>query len=969
LHRRKRWPGLLITALFTVALALGYVILLQRYPDEASHPGALLFRLGWPLDADGQKLELRDPRWLGLFICLPYLIYASIHTLTDLSFLQRLVSVTVRLALILILATSLARPTRTFATRRVAVVFAIDVSQSISDEQLAKAHDLVERAWKHAQKSAEKDHQKEQVVRVLTFARRPRPLAVADGAERLPPFERHVVGGDATDIQAALQLGYGLFPAGYLRRLVLISDGHETQGDLLAEAHRAAASAAAGSSLPVFTASFPEAQRPEVMIQAMHLPDKVKVGAPFEVKAEIFSTHDDEVVLRLFQDEFVNGREPLKHVTLKPGKNEVVFKSEVKQAGFVSYRLEMSGAQKDTQKGNNRAVAAVAVRGKPRVLYVEGEGGGAQLALQKALQAEQMEVETRGPHGLPGSVKELEKFDLVILSDVPATYVSLGQMALIEQYVRDLGGGFIMAGGENSFGSGGYGRTRIEKLLPVRFDTEKKRDQAVLAMSLLIDKSGSMAGEKMELAKDAAKATVEIMNSSDLISVIGFDSAPQSVVKMQRAANRSRILNDISRIQAAGGTNILAPLEEAFRELQPINARVKHVILLTDGEAPYSGIPELVDQMASAKITVSAVGVGAGADRRLLQMIAERGNGRFYFTQDASNVPKIFTKETSQVARSALVEEAVVPHVVKQVEMLRGLDMGSAPPLKGYVATKAKPLSEVILVSDYGEPLLARWRQGLGKAVAWTSDVKARWATEWVRWPGYGKFFSQLARDTMRHHVQESFDLRTVVQGDRARVIIDAVGKDDRFINGLGTEVEIIDPDRPNLKRRITLTQTAAGRYEGDFPLDKFGSFMLKAIHRDPPAAADADPGAATGAGPDADAGTGKGKGKGAAARGRVVAESLGTVSLPYPREYLAVGTNQTLLDRVATLTGAIRAGGVPASGSSRPTLEAIFDSRGEEITRHQDLWPRVLQLALALLILDVLLRRVRLLGRRSYRA
>src|SRR5262249_3602838 len=277
------------------------------------------------------------------------------------------------------------------------------------------------------------------------------------------------------------------------------------------------------------------------------------------------------------------------------------------------------------------------------------------------------------------------------------------------------------------------------------------------------------------------------------IGVHVFDQIAQPVVRLQRAANRTRILTQIASIQAGGGTNILPALRLAYEELDPIAAKVKHVILLTDGQASYDGIAALVDEMVEHRITVSAVGVGGEADKTLLTMIAERGGGRFYHTMDASNVPKIFTKETTQVARSALVEEAMGVRVVKPVELLDGVGIESAPPLRGYVSTKEKPMSEEILATDRGEPLLARWRVGLGQAVAFTSDVKNRWAADWLRWPGYQKFWAQLVRSTMRHRIEESFALTTDVVGDRAHVSLDAATRADRFATDLDCTALVID--------------------------------------------------------------------------------------------------------------------------------------------------------------------------------
>src|SRR5262249_19713832 len=217
-------------------------------------------------------------------------------------------------------------------------------------------------------------------------------------------------------------------------------------------------------------------------------------------------------------------------------------------------------------------------------------------------------------------------------------------------------------------------------------------------------------------------------------------------------------------------TQILRALQEAYAQLAPARARIKHVILLTDGQSAYDGIPELLDEMTAARITVTGVGIGSGADRTMLTMIAERGGGRFYFTQDPQSIPKIFVKETSQVARSALVEDLIGVHIAKHVQMLDGIGLDHAPPLRGYVSTKPNTLSEVLLVSDYGEPLLARWRQGLGQVVAFTSDVKNRWAADWLHWPGYQKFWAQLVRSAMRHRAEETFALTTENSGDHARV-------------------------------------------------------------------------------------------------------------------------------------------------------------------------------------------------------
>jgi Mg-chelatase subunit ChlD len=856
-------------------------------------------------------LELLRPRMLYLLCALPLVGGALWASLVDLPRAQQRLSAALRILLVTALALALARPSTLGHRQTVATVLLVDVSASIGDRQLAAARQLVDeaRAARHG----------DDVLRLVTFGKKPRLVELPPTGTPLPAdaLARH--DGDGSDLSAALTLAYGLYPPGTLPRAVLVSDGNETEGDLAAEAQTAKR-----RGVRVSYVSFPSQKDDEVLVRALTLPADVKLGAPFEVTAEVYSSRAQTAALTLYRDEFINPLDGRKIVSLQPGANTVRWKAEVAQPGFTTFKAVLSAAPKqplaDTQPGNNAAVASVAARGKPRVLYVEGEPGSAGY-LAHALERENIDVDVRGSYGLPASPRALAAYDLVLLSDVAQTFVGPAQMAAIESYVRDLGGGFIMAGGENSFGSGGYTGSRLEKLLPVRFETEKKRDQPALGLALVIDRSGSMTGEKLELAKDAAKATAELLGADDLIAVIAFDSQPTSIVRLQRAANRVRIGNDIARLSAGGGTNILPALKEAYDQLDPARAKIKHVILLTDGQASYEGIRELCDEMAEHKITISAVGVGAEADKTLLTMIAERGGGRFYYTQSAQNIPKIFTKETTEVARNALVEEQVGVHVASRAELLDGVGIESAPPLRGYVSTKPKPLSDVILVSDLGEPILARWRVGLGQAVAFTSDVKNRWAANWLRWPGYAKFWAHLVRSTMRHATSgsgRSYEMGVDVDPPRAHVTVDAIGADDKFVSGLDTTLEVIDPAHPGDPRQFAMPETAPGRYEGTFTLGRYGAFLLRAIHKQ---------------------------------HGAVVAESDGALSLPYPRELLALPPDEALLERVAHLTG----------GRAHPTPAQLFDARGERVPFHRELWPWALWAAALLLLGDVAMRRLRL--------
>lgn len=859
---------------------------------------------------EGKPVSLLSPQWLHLVAVVPAFFVLRVLSLTDLSLLQQVVQATLRSLVIAGLALALARPSRITQTSKVSTIVLVDVSDSISDKQLAASARFVDDLAK-----SEGDGN----LQLVTFAEKPTVVRAVKGSLSAA-IQRHANAGAGTDTQGAMQLAYGLFPQGFVPHLVVISDGNETEGDIAVEAYRAKE-----LGVKVSWKNFDADATSEVRVVGVTTPDEIKVGQPYDVTAEVWSTEKQTVTLSLQQDEFPNGLEAAKTVELREGKNLVKFKSEAKRAGYTTYRLRLSQVTHDTEKQNNEAVMTAPVKGKPSVLYVEGgvlrEPGSASY-LKKALETENIDVEVRGPSGIPSNPKELEKYDLVLVSDVPAHLMGAGQMQALDTYVKVMGGGLIMAGGEDSFGSGGYERTMIENMMPVRFDSEKMKEQPDIALALVIDRSGSMQGAKLEAAKESARVTTEVLSPNDFITVVAFDSEAMVLVHPQRAGNRNRISQEIGRLNSGGGTNIYPGLKEAFEILQGINAKVKHVILMTDGEAPTDGLADLVNDMRQARITVSCVGV-QGADRNMLAMIADAGEGRLYMVEDIGSLPRIFMKETQEAQKSQLVEDLIHVRVAKKVEAIEGTNVEAAPALHGYVTTKPKPTSETILISDLGEPILARWRYGAGTSVAWTSDVKNRWSVDWLRWAGYPKFWAQVVRSSMRRKVYDSYDLTAKVADGRAQVTVDAIDTGDKFVNELETQLEVIDPATTKTVQTITMAQTAAGRYTADFKIQKYGSYMLKAVHK---------------------------------RNGQTVAESLGAVALSYPLEYLRTTPNLEAMKHAASVSG----------GHDNATPAQMWDPEHEEVSYTQDLWPWVLLGVVLCFVLDLYAKRVRLFGYRT---
>jgi len=875
----------------------------------------------------GVRYELLQPRMLMAVLLAPWFVAVLGFSLADLPWQQRVLAVLWRMAFVALLGLGLARPVREVTRDKIAAIVLVDVSDSVSDEALGDAAKVVDEALRRKRK--------DDVVKVVTFAQRPRLVESedAEGASVSPKLERHKEregssetkggAGAGSNLQAALQLAYGLYPPGYLRRAVLVSDGVETDGDILAEANRAKEHGVQLSTVP-----YRREPPPEVAVRELLLPERVKVGETFEVKADVFATRATKARAKLFQGATLNGLDGVRELDLKPGPNSVVFKSVVRLPGEVTYGFELSEFTADRFAENNRIATTIEVPGRPQVLYVEQTPQhGAPLA--RALTAQQYDVDMRPPVGFPASMKELERYDFVIVSDVPKEGLSAASQQLLESYVRDLGGGFLYAGGENGYGLGGWYDTTLARLLPVRMESERVNKTPSVAMVLAIDHSGSMTGLPMEMAKKAAKATLDVLAGDDVVSVVVFDSTPDTVVKMQPVRNRTRIRSLISQVQPAGGTEIFPALDRAYAILSVTEARKKHVILLTDGKAPSGGIRELVSQMIAESITVTSVGLGSDVDDQLLKTIADVGGGRFHQAPDPNSLPRIFTKETEMIAKAAAVEEWFPVVQTDNASFLKRIDVRSAPFLHGYVTTKLKPPPAVQLLAngDNDEPILARWRVGTGWSLAWTSDVKSRWAPEWIGWPGWEKFWGQLVREHMRNKDRHELDMQTELRGGVLHASVDAFTADERFDNKLISKLTITGPLPGGENVSVPMRQTAPGRYEVDVPLDKHGSFLLKADH-----AREQEDGTL-----------------------RPVAVSSGHVSNPYPREYAAFRTDEPTLERAALAGG---------GRFSPEDLAFVYEPAGESIPFHEDLWPKALMAALAVFVLDLLLRRVRLFDR-----
>ena len=800
-------------------------------------------------------------------------------------------------------------------TRELFVVFALDRSASIGDQGNRAIDDFLTKAADHAGSNR---------FAVLPFASEPgivrsgnEAIAAIKAAKVAAPKKEPAAGTAAaepedargldrkgTDVAAALQVAAAAIPPFYVPRIVLLSDGNPTNGDALKVA------ASLNGKVDVFTSTLPVRDDPEVQLSAVTAPAQVLQGEPFNVEVLIDSNHDDnQGRLEVYRGDIKVAGQP---VALKKGENRIVLKQTIDQGGLTPITARLKG-YKDTLLDNNSDFGLVSAAGKPRRTFGRqrpGPGQAFDLGARGTKHAGRRPPAPRRSRQ-PGRAAKLRS---------PHAFkrtghrISLRQMEVARTYVQDLGGGLIMLGGDQSFGLGGYYKSSLEEILPVRSDFEKEKEKPSLAMMLVIDKSGSMGGEKIEMAKEAARAAVELMGPSDKVGVLAFEGENFWVSELHPCSDKGFVLDRIAALEAGGGTVMAPAMEEAHETLRGAVAKLKHVIILTDGISAPGDFEGIAQAMAADRITCSTVAMGGDADQSLLEEIARLGSGRFYVADDPAQVPQIFAKETVTASKSAINEQPFAPTIVRSTQVLSEIRLDEAPFLLGYVVTRPKPTAEVILATEAGDPLLAWWRYGLGMTAAFTSDAKARWAAEWLSWPQFGQFWAQVVRHSLRRAETKGTLVQVERAGRKAVVALDAIEPSGKFLNRATTELTLVDPRLATSK--IEMAQVAPGRYQAEFDTAQPGSYQLMFSQtRD----------------------------------NQLLGRQTRGLAVGYPDELRLRPANADLLKSIAGASG----------GRFEVRPESVFDVPEQTAPRAVPLWPYLATAAVLLFVLDVALRRI----------
>lgn len=923
-----------------------------------------------------------DSPWYLLLLGLAPVLWAlSFRTLAGLGPTRRIVALTLRSLVLAALVLALADMQYRKSTDRVTVIYVLDQSLSIPEDQRDVMRRFVNETVRRHLRDGEDDN-----WAVIDFGR--------DAEVEVPPVDFAYELGrietqpdrDYTNLEAALEKAMSLFPHDTAKRVVVVTDGNENVGNALRQARQLAAAGISIDVLPV-----PLAPRSEVAVDKVVLPADVRRGQPFELRAVVDHQPPPEAPDRVVSGRLRIERESPEGVStlwedaveLAPGKNVFTTVETVDQPAFYTYRAQFFPggdsddaavvASVDGSNQNNTATAFTHVEGRGHVLLIEDwENPGEFTALVDRLREERLEVTVQPSNQLFSSLAELQRYDTVVLANVPRTSgftagadggvdseaisgFSENQIQMLATNTEELGCGMIMIGGQRSFGAGDWIDTEIEKAMPVDFRIKSARVTPVGALAMIMHASEFARGNYWQ--KVIAREAIGALGPRDYCGLLQWTGTDQWLWNHPRGMltvgpNRQRMMARVDRLVVGDMPAFDPGMRKAAAALaqltNPVPA-IKHCIIISDGDPspPTPGtIKAFVDQ--KVKITTVAVGaLGGHGDLTMMQDIARQTGGKFYVVRNANALPKIYQREARRVARPLIkeLEPPARPSIMRpEHEIVQGLD-GPLPPISGFVMTTLKSSSLVEQVIRSPQPanaehstVLATWTYGLGKTAAFTTDAGARWANAWTGWEDYEQFFSQLVRWSMRPTGDTgNYFVTTETSGGTTRVIVDALTEDDQFINAQTMTGTAITPlvDGQSQSLPVVLEQVAPGRYVGEFESQEAGAYMLS-INPGPGA-----PQIRTG------------------------------VNVSYSDEFRARETNRPLLEQMARLEP--RGGepgkvideeaevALPPAGEVPDAIAEVDPFRRDlpPAVASQDVWPLLVLVGSCLFFADVFVRRV----------
>jgi len=737
---------------------------------------------------------------------------------------------------------------------------------------------------------------------VISFGAQPLIETAFAPTLQLPEFQTEP-NDAATDIASAVHLALETFPRTGRREIVLVTDG-QTEGDLtevLARARRE------GVAIHVWPLS---GDFPEVWLYDLQVPAEATLGVPFSLRVQIGATAQGAGTLLLYRNGELIENIP---VGYEPGIQELRLTDKLDVPGEYAYRVYLK-AEPDHLRENNELYGVTAISGGPQVLLVESSKE--ESAVARLIQSTGFPLEQKTFAEF--SALPLSRYKAIILNNISLEELTQEHRRALKNFVSALGGGlFVIQGREAVAGLENQTSEELadlEELLPVSYLAPEPYQIPGLALVFVMDRSGSMgdpAGggvSKIEILKRSALRSIEVLDPDDWVGLIAFDTEFEWIVPLKPLGDKQEFNSNIQRLNANGGTDLYFALQSALETLEKTPARVKHILVFTDGhnnnkrEREYR---ELYERLAKSSVRVSTLGIDRAPHESFLMELANAGRGRYQRVQEFTDLPVFSLREVRRIARLRWIE-GQYPVQARDAAV-------APPPVRGYVLTHERLGAQTVLLTAPEEnPLLAFRRYGLGQVGVLNTDLEGDGAPDWLVWEGLGKLVADSLAQIYRQTPRE-VDLSLRVElGDETVEMVADMRREDSWVSGLALRATMTGPTN----REVFFSQEAPGRYRAQLERPPRGLYMLRLeAQRD----------------------------------GETVTDITKLIAIPYAKEYRRIGLNSDLVGEIVRMTG--------GQFLERPVLPRPSGKIRQDA--YQALWPWALLLALALFIIDLALRKL----------
>lgn len=592
------------------------------------------------------------------------------------------------------------------------------------------------------------------------------------------------VDDSATDIAAALEYANGLFAENVIKRIVLITDGHETQESDLSGIIRALE--ADGVYIDaVYVDDNLAGDVVEAQINGVTFTNSTYSGREEQVSVTVQVSEDENGAknglpgtLSLYQLSGENGTRTLiaesGMMTFTEGYNLVNLDLPTEEAGVFDYLLTLDVRGDSTHYNDNYSFTQT-VNDLVRVLFVspdQNDRSGAEMLYGEAV-SEDQGVVLYGQHAevtyvlgydeaggnrmsVPYTLEGLCGFDEYVLSNVNVTEIrnSTEFMRNLDILVSQYGKSLITLG--NTYTQNGTPSDQLlslSNMLPVKFGNEEATRKSV---TILIDISRSMQyNSRLMLAREVAYSIVDMLHDNDLVTVISVYGNRMTVYPRESAANKEEIKARIKALRPQQGTYIASALEEAYEGMTKYMTGynpadfIKQIVLISDGaqsSQDATNYRTVAENMKNSRVALTAIGVAVTdpSAQAFLTDLALRA------TEDQENAGYITVNNESDIENVVLsafaddFNEVVISGDDYPVTIARSSDdtvtgIKNLSDVNGFYYSSTKASATTVLTMRYSPsvyqvydvPLYAHWNYGNGKVASFTSDLSSEWTKNW----------------------------------------------------------------------------------------------------------------------------------------------------------------------------------------------------------------------------------------------